>query len=222
MPESLTKFGTAGANVSFYSLVGNVSGGGGSGTVTSIATAGLISGGVITTSGTITTSMNTNKLVGRSTAGVGIMEEITIGSGLSLSGGTLSVSGSTGGGVPHATASGTDTYTATIAGVSSYADGDAYIIQFTNGNTTTATLNINSLGAIPLYRNNDGQLIGGDITAGGEMLCVYDNTVSAFRVIGTAPNTLLTYVTNAESTTITKGQPVYVFGGQGDRTTPIV
>ena len=93
MPESLTKFGTAGANVSFYSLVGNVSGGGGSGTVTSIATAGLISGGVITTSGTITTSMNTNKLVGRSTAGVGIMEEITIGSGLSLSGGTLTSTG---------------------------------------------------------------------------------------------------------------------------------
>ena len=93
MPQSLTKFGTAGANVSFYSLVGNVSGGGGSGTVTSIATAGLISGGVITTSGTITTSMNTNKLVGRSTAGIGIMEEITIGSGLSLSGGTLTSTG---------------------------------------------------------------------------------------------------------------------------------
>jgi hypothetical protein len=59
------------------------------GTVTSVATAGLISGGTITSSGTITTSMNTNKLVGRSTAGVGIMEEITVGSGLTLTGGTL-------------------------------------------------------------------------------------------------------------------------------------
>jgi len=63
--------------------------GGGTGTVTSVATAGLISGGPITTSGTITTSMNTNKLVGRSTAGTGIMEEITVGSGLTLSGGVL-------------------------------------------------------------------------------------------------------------------------------------
>lgn len=61
----------------------------GSGTVTSIATAGLISGGPITTTGTITTLMNTNKLVGRSTAGAGIMEEITVGSGLTLTGGTL-------------------------------------------------------------------------------------------------------------------------------------
>jgi hypothetical protein len=33
--------------------------------------------------------MNTNKLVGRSTAGPGIMEEITVGSGLTLSSGTL-------------------------------------------------------------------------------------------------------------------------------------
>ena len=60
--------------------------GGGSGTVTSVGTTGLISGGPITTSGTITTSMNTDKLVGRYSAGTGIMEEITVGSGLILTG----------------------------------------------------------------------------------------------------------------------------------------
>ena len=65
----------------------------GTGSVTSVATAGLISGGPITVSGTITTSMNTNKLVGRGTAGTGIMEEITLGTGLSLSGTTLNASG---------------------------------------------------------------------------------------------------------------------------------
>ena len=57
-----------------------------SGTVTSVGTAGLISGGPITTSGTVTTSMATNKLVGRATAGTGIMEEITVGTGLTLTG----------------------------------------------------------------------------------------------------------------------------------------
>ena len=62
---------------------------GGGGGVTSVGTTGLISGGPITTTGTISTSMNTNKLVGRSTAGPGIMEEITVGSGLTLSFGTL-------------------------------------------------------------------------------------------------------------------------------------
>lgn len=68
---------------------------GGSGTVTNVATAGLISGGPITTAGTITSSMNSGRLVGRSTAGIGIFEEITIGSGLSLIDGTLSAVGST-------------------------------------------------------------------------------------------------------------------------------
>lgn len=58
----------------------------GAGSVTSVGTTGLISGGPITTSGTITTSMNTSKLVGRATAGTGIMEEITVGSGLTLTG----------------------------------------------------------------------------------------------------------------------------------------
>lgn len=126
-------------------------------------------------------------------------------------------SGGGGGSIPHGTASGTDTYTVSISGVTSYADGDAYLVRFTNGNTTGSTLNINGLGAIQMYRNNDGQLIGGDIEDGAEMLCVYNSTLNVFQVIGTSPNTLLAYVTNAEAITITKGQPVYAFGGQGDR-----
>jgi hypothetical protein len=65
--------------------------------VTSVATAGLISGGTITSTGTITTSMSTNKLVGRGTAGTGIMEEITLGTNLSLSGNTLNAAGGSGG-----------------------------------------------------------------------------------------------------------------------------
>ena len=124
------------------------------------------------------------------------------------------------GGITKATAAGTDTYTATISGVTAYNDGDAYLVRFTNGNTTAATLNINSLGAKSLYRNNDGAIIGGDIWAGGEMLCVYNSTLNAFQCIGTSPNSIFAYVTNAESvTTITKGQVVYAFGGTGDRMT---
>jgi hypothetical protein len=123
------------------------------------------------------------------------------------------------GGLKHSIATGTDVYTATISGVTSYADGDAYLIRFTNGNTTGSTLNINSLGAVPLYRNNDGPLLGGDITSEGEMLCVYNSTSNIFQVIGISPNSLYAYVTNADSVTITKGMPVYAFGGTGDRMT---
>jgi len=121
--------------------------------------------------------------------------------------------------IPHATASGTDTYTATVSGITSYSDGDAYLIRFTNGNTTGCTLNINGLGAVPLYKNNDGPLIGGDIWAGGEMLCIYNSSSNIFQCIGTSPNSLFSYVTNADTVPITKGMPVYAFGGQGDRLT---
>lgn len=59
------------------------------GTVTSVGATGPItsSGGV---SPTISTSMATNKLIGRSTVGTGVMEEISVGTGLTLLGGTLS------------------------------------------------------------------------------------------------------------------------------------
>jgi len=124
-----------------------------------------------------------------------------------------------GGGITKGTANGTDTYTTTISGVASYTDGDSYLIRFTNGNTTAATLNINSLGAKSLYRNNDGAIISGDIWAGGEMLCVYNSTLNAFQCIGTSPNSIFAYITNADSVTITKGQVVYAFGGVGDRMT---
>jgi hypothetical protein len=59
------------------------------GTVTAVTATGPItsSGG---NTPTISTSMSTNKLIGRSSAGTGVMEEISIGTGLSLSAGTLS------------------------------------------------------------------------------------------------------------------------------------
>jgi len=125
----------------------------------------------------------------------------------------------TGGGIPFAVASGTDTYTATITGVTAYANGDAYLIRFTNGNTDSATLNINSLGPIPLHQTNQIPLIGGDIWDGGEMLCIYNATDTSFECIGTSPNSLFVYVTNVNGSTITKGQAVYAFGGTGNRMT---
>ena len=135
--------------------------------------------------------------------------------------GTLGTLPTTGGGIPHgiAAASTENVYTTSITGVTAYNDADAYLIRFTTGNTSTCTLQINTLAAVPLYRNNDGELIGGDIIDGAEMLCIYNSTTSRFQVIGTAPNTLLAYVTNADTVAITKGQPVYAFGGQGDRLT---
>jgi len=65
---------------------------GGSGTVTSVtATSPIASSGGATP--IISTSMATNRLLGRSTAGTGVAEEITVGTGLLLSTGSLSNTG---------------------------------------------------------------------------------------------------------------------------------
>jgi len=59
------------------------------GGITTLNTSGLISGGPITApSGTVTTSMNTSRLVGRFSANAGEMQEILIGTGLQLNTGT--------------------------------------------------------------------------------------------------------------------------------------
>jgi hypothetical protein len=128
-----------------------------------------------------------------------------------------------GGGIPFGEASSTiafpDDYTATIGTATTYTDGDAYIVRFLTGNTSEATLNINSIGVRTLYRNNDGALIGGDIWDGGEMLVVYNATINGFDCIGTSPNSLFAYVTNDQGSTITRGQAVFAFGGTGNRIT---
>lgn len=62
--------------------------------ITTISTtAPLSGGGDLSADRTITTSMSTNKLIGRGTAGTGVMEEITLGTNLSFSGTTLNATG---------------------------------------------------------------------------------------------------------------------------------
>ena len=65
---------------------GGSSGGGGGGVSSVGATAPLTSSGG--SNPTISTNIATNKLLGRSTSGTGVAEEIAIGSGLTLSAGS--------------------------------------------------------------------------------------------------------------------------------------
>lgn len=177
-------------------------------------TVSLTAGTGISTSGTYPSFTVTNTAPDQ-------VVSLTAGTNISISGTypSFNISSTATTGILHGTASGTDVYTTTITGVTSYNDGDAYLIRFPNGNTTSATLNINSIGTVTLYRNNDGPLIGGDIWPGSEMLCIYNSTTLGFQCIGTSPNSLFAYVTNDDSVTITKGQVVYAFSGTGDRMT---
>lgn len=62
-------------------------------TTTISTTAPLSGGGDLSANRTLTTSMATNKLIGRGTAGTGVMEEITLGTNLSFTGTTLNAAG---------------------------------------------------------------------------------------------------------------------------------
>lgn len=134
-----------------------------------------------------------------------------------LVGSTLNIPQYSGGGLKSgtATAAVTDVYTTTISGVTSYTTNDAYIIKFNTANSDGATLNISGVGAVQLVKNNDIIITGGDISVGQEFIVIYDGT--NFQMIGIAPNQMFAYVTNADSVTINKGQPVYAFGASGDR-----
>jgi hypothetical protein len=73
------------SKITFFPIQGS---GGGGGSVDSVsATPPITSSGG--SNPIISTSMNTNKIIGRSNAGVGVMEEITVGDGLTLSGNVL-------------------------------------------------------------------------------------------------------------------------------------
>ncbi len=121
------------------------------------------------------------------------------------------------GGMQGGQATGTDTYAVTIPGVTGYNLNDAYAIGFTNANTGASTININGLGAVNIAKNNTVPIIGGDIAANQQFVAIYDGT--NFQILGVAPNQMFAYITNADSVTINRGQPVYAFGATGDRMT---
>lgn len=76
-----------------------------------------------------------------------------------------------------ATASGTDTYTASIIpAITSYITGQRFFITFTNANTGAATLNLNALGAKAIKKSGTTALSSGDIAAGQTLCLVYDGT----------------------------------------------
>lgn len=75
-------------------------------------------------------------------------------------------------------ASGTDTYTGSLTGITSYTNL-SLDIQFTNANTGTSTFNLNSLGAKTLKKYSSGSLVdleSGDISSGQRIRFYYNGT----------------------------------------------
>jgi hypothetical protein len=95
----------------------------------------------------ISTSMSTNKLIGRSTAGTGVMEEITIGTGLTLSGGILNGSSS---GVTSVGLTMPSAFTVTNSPI-----------------TSSGTIAVTGAGLVSQYVRGDGTLANFPTSTGG-------------------------------------------------------
>ncbi len=144
------------------------------GTVTNVAFASsdfTISGSPITTAGTITANIglnkvtfakfqqiNTQRLIGRSTAGTGNVEEIKIGAGLSLSGGILSATG--GGGTGDGTVTSVSMVSSdfTISGT-----------PITTAGTITANIGLNKVTFAKFQQINTQRLIGRSTAGAGNV-----------------------------------------------------
>ncbi|HHY26616.1 MAG TPA: hypothetical protein GX523_07685 [Desulfitobacterium dehalogenans] len=84
--------------------------------------------------------------------------------------------------IGYATASGTNTYTASITGITSLSEGLSIKVKFTNANTGASMLNINSLGAKAIQKGNGNALSSGNIKAG--QICHLVYTGSVFQLLG--------------------------------------
>lgn len=92
---------------------------------------------------------------------------------------------------PQVTASGTDTYTATLSPeITAYVVGQKFQVLFTNQNTTTATLAFNGLAALAITKNGATALSAGDIAAGSIKILAYDGT--RLQIVGDGGGTAAT------------------------------
>lgn len=114
-----------------------------------------------------------------------------------------------------ATASGTDTYTATLSpAITSYA-GQKVFINFTNTNTsTTPTLNLNGLGARTIINANGNPLTAGQLQG---IVCLADNGTN-FQIIGNTPTVTTPIATVSDINTGTDNtKQVTALGLQGSK-----
>lgn len=144
------------------------------------------------------------------------LKEFWIGDGLTV-GGILIGPSAGGGGLLSGSATQTSpgVYDSTIAGVTAYNAGDTYMIKFDSENNGASTLNINTLGAVNIFKNTIIPLSSGDIKTDQEVIIVYDGT--NFQAIGLISTQLLAYVHNAEGAVISKGQVVYAYQATGNK-----
>ena len=165
----------------------------GSGTITSVtATTPITSSGGVTP--VISTSIATNRLVGRGTAGTGAMEEIILGTNLSLTGTTLNATGGGAGGVTSV--SGTLNRIDSSGGTTPIIDISATYVGQTSI-TTLGTISTGIWNGTTIAVANGGTGVTTSTGSGNNVLSISPTLVTP--ILGSASATALTFTSTAVS-----------------------
>ena len=165
----------------------------GSGTITSVtATTPITSSGGVTP--VISTSIATNRLVGRGTAGTGAMEEIILGTNLSLTGTTLNATGGGAGGVTSV--SGTLNRIDSSGGTTPIIDISATYVGQTSI-TTLGTISTGIWNGTTIAILNGGTGVTTSTGSGNNVLSTSPTLVAP--ILGSASATALTFTSTAVS-----------------------
>ncbi len=79
-----------------------------------------------------------------------------------------------------------NTYVVTLTpSITTYTDGMPVLFKANASNTGISTLNVNGIGAVPIYKDKSTELEADDILASQLVLVVYDTSQSAFQMIST-------------------------------------
>ena len=165
----------------------------GSGTITSVtATTPITSSGGVTP--VISTSIATNRLVGRGTAGTGAMEEIILGTNLSLTGTTLNATGGGAGGVTSV--SGTLNRIDSSGGTTPIIDISATYVGQTSI-TTLGTISTGIWNGTTIAVAYGGTGVTTSTGSGNNVLSISPTLVTP--ILGSASATALTFTSTAVS-----------------------
>lgn len=99
-----------------------------------------------------------------------------------------------------ASGAGTDSYAITVAPApTAYVAGQKFTFKADVANTGTATLNVNSLGAVTIKKNVSDNIETGDIKANSIVTVVYDGTNFQIDGGGISASSVISYTVNSDS-----------------------
>lgn len=103
--------------------------------------------------------------------------------------------------------------------VAAYQDGNNIQFEAIHTNTGSSTINVNSIGAVPLLRFNGNALVAGDVVAGAWYTCIYTVLYGGFTIV--SPTAYATFAGTISLAPPTNKVGLVASGGAATAAVPI-